>query len=229
MRLHETFFHEEERLFCIVCEALGLSLYDLLKKNRYRGLWVQDIQSVARQCLKALDFLHEQMNLTHTDLKLENVLFKSTEALQVSSFPREAAWQTSKPRVESDYVRPKSTEIKLIDFGNATYALEHHSTIINTRQYRAPEVILSLGWNELSDLWSLGCIVMEIYTGELVFRTHESLEHLKMMEQILDSFPASLLAKAGQRPDGRFVTQEPRAVRKELWLERRSRSGSCVR
>ena len=39
---------------------------------RCRSLSYQDIQSVARQCLEALRFLHEDMRLTHTDLKLEN-------------------------------------------------------------------------------------------------------------------------------------------------------------
>lgn len=38
--------------------------------------------------------------------------------------------------------KPKNDQIKLIDFGGATYANEHHTSIINTRQYRAPEVIL---------------------------------------------------------------------------------------
>ncbi|CAJ1375886.1 unnamed protein product [Effrenium voratum] len=220
VRLHETFFHEAdgERLFCLVCEVLGMSLYDLLKKNRYRGLWVQDIQSVADQCLKALRFLHLDLSLTHTDLKLENVLFRSTDLPQSAAFPREAFWQAAQTRPSArncttEYVRPVSTQIKLIDFGNATYELEHHSSIINTRQYRAPEVILSLGWNERSDLWSVGCIVVELYTGELLFRTHESLEHLSMMEQSIERFPQALLERAGQRPDGRFVQKDPKAWR----------------
>merc|ERR1712203_672868 len=96
------------------------------------------------------------------------------------------------------YVRPADTQIKLIDFGNATYELEHHSSIINTRQYRAPEVILALGWNERSDLWSVGCILMELYTGELLFRTHESLEHLALMETIVQSWPRAMLDRAGE-------------------------------
>ena len=37
-----------------------------------RTFGCEDIQSVARQCLGALRFLHEDMRLTHTDLKLEN-------------------------------------------------------------------------------------------------------------------------------------------------------------
>lgn len=60
----------------------------------------------------------------------------------------------------------------VIDFGGATYDDdEHKSTIVNTRQYRAPEVILEVGWSFPSDLWSAGCIISELYTGDLLFAT----------------------------------------------------------
>lgn len=36
----------------------------------------------------------------------------------------------------------KDTEVRLIDFGSATFDDEHHSTVVSTRHYRAPEVIL---------------------------------------------------------------------------------------
>jgi serine/threonine protein kinase len=35
---------------------------------------------------------------------------------------------------------PSSFKIKIIDFGGATFDCEHKSTIVNTRQYRGPEV-----------------------------------------------------------------------------------------
>lgn len=90
--------------------------------------------------------------------------------------------------------RPRRLDIKLIDFGGATFHDEHHSTIINTRQYRAPEVILGkdkpgLGWSESSDLWSLGCILVELYTGELLYPTHDNYEHLAMIEHLLGPLP----------------------------------------
>lgn len=60
----------------------------------------------------------------------------------------------------------------VIDFGGATYDDDDHkSTIVNTRQYRAPEVILEVGWSFPSDLWSAGCIIAELYTGDLFFAT----------------------------------------------------------
>uniref|UniRef100_A0A7S4SK49 Protein kinase domain-containing protein n=1 Tax=Alexandrium monilatum TaxID=311494 RepID=A0A7S4SK49_9DINO len=208
----EAFTHEssEGRFFCLAFEVLGESLYDHLKRNRFQGLWVQDIQSVAKQCLEALAFLHGELGLTHTDLKLENVLFCAAEPATPSSFPRRGVRKEA-PRYGSltaAYVRPRSTKVKLIDFGNATYELEHHSSTINTRQYRAPEVILALGWNERSDLWSMGCILMELYTGELLFRTHESLEHLALMERTIEPFPASLLERADVVRRDQLLTQD---------------------
>jgi hypothetical protein len=42
-----------------------------------------------------------------------------------------------------------------------------------------------LGWDEKSDIWSIGCIMAELFTGELLFGTHEDIEHLALMEKIL--------------------------------------------
>lgn len=60
----------------------------------------------------------------------------------------------------------------MIDFGGATFDNdEHKSTIVNTRQYRGPEVILETEWSYASDMWSAGCIITELYTGDLLFAT----------------------------------------------------------
>ena len=64
----------------------------------------------------------------------------------------------------------KKTDIKVIDFGSATFDWEHHSTIVSTRHYRAPEVILELGWAQPCDVWSIGCILFELYTGFTLFQ-----------------------------------------------------------
>ena len=83
----------------------------------------------------------------------------------------------------------KNTEIRLIDFGLATFDDEHHITIVTTRYYRAPEVILELGWSHPCDMWSTGCIMFELYSGYVLFQAHDNLEHLAMMEEILGKLP----------------------------------------
>lgn len=79
---------------------------------------------------------------------------------------------------------PRSSEIKVIDFGSATFEDQYHSSIVSTRHYRAPEVILGLGWSFACDMWSVGCILVELLAGDALFQTHENLEHLAMMEKV---------------------------------------------
>ncbi|CAM9613449.1 unnamed protein product [Scytosiphon promiscuus] len=173
---------------CLVFECLGRSLYDYLKRNDYRGFPMNILRSIARELLQAIEFLHS-IKLIHTDLKPENVLLKSGEEREVT--------------LESgDVVRvPVNPHIKVIDFGGATYEHDSHASIVNTRQYRAPEVILGLRWLYPSDLWSLGCIIAELYLGDLLFATHNNLEHLALMEKCVGFFPQSMLQKAPRTRD----------------------------
>lgn len=76
------------------------------------------------------------------------------------------------------------SEIRLIDFGSATFDDEYHSSVVSTRHYRAPEIILQLGWSFPCDIWSIGCIIVEFFTGDALFQTHDNLEHLAMMEAV---------------------------------------------
>ncbi len=64
---------------------------------------------------------------------------------------------------------PEDSGIKVIDFGSATFKDQYHSSIVSTRHYRAPEVILGLGWSFPCDIWSVGCILVELATGQSVF------------------------------------------------------------
>lgn len=186
VRLTATFFHG--RYYSMVCDPLGVSLYDFLKANNYQGFFVEDIQTITKNSLECLEFLHNTMRLTHTDLKLENLLFTYDGSSTVRN-----------PRAQKmNMQRPNNADIKVIDFGNATFEDDHHSSIINTRQYRSPEVILGCGWNEKSDVWSLGCIVMELYLGELLFTTHENLEHLALIEKIIGRVPQDMVSSANE-------------------------------
>ncbi len=148
---------------CMVFEPLGGSLYDLVKANSFHPLPLYCVQSFADQLVAAVAFLH-RMRLIHTDLKLENILLVSREAFASVEKP-------SCRRIVETLKAPVSTGIRLIDFGGAIYDFESKEGIVNTRQYRGPEVILGMEWGMPSDVWSLGCILMELYTGHLLFET----------------------------------------------------------
>jgi len=181
--------------------------------------------------MKALAFMHDSLKLTHTDLKPENILLESMAPPQRAVFPREEEWlrakgHSSKATSLGEYLRPANARIKLIDFGNATYEDEHHSSIINTRQYRGPEVILEVGWNELSDQWSMACILMELYSGDQLFETHEELEHLALIQRIIGAFPQSMLDKASSSVKGKYLAQAGGGHMRLAWPDRAASASS---
>jgi serine/threonine protein kinase len=169
-----------------VFETLGSSLYEFLKANDYIPFPLYCVQDFARQMLEALSFLHS-MKLVHTDLKPENVLLIDAGY---------TVQQVGKKQVRI----PKSSRIKLIDFGCATYDDDQHkSDLIATRQYRAPEVILGLPWSYPSDIWSIGCIIAELYSGDQLFETHSNMEHIALIEKGVEKWPKSMLSKVISR------------------------------
>ncbi len=71
-----------------------------------------------------------------------------------------------------------------------------HTHTCAHRHYRAPEVILELGWAQPCDVWSIGCIIFELYCGLTLFQTHDNREHLAMMERILGQLPYRMCRKS---------------------------------
>ncbi|XP_013042992.1 dual specificity protein kinase CLK1 isoform X2 [Anser cygnoides] len=172
---------------CIVFELLGLSTYDFIKENGFLPFRLDHIRQMAYQICKSVNFLHLN-KLTHTDLKPENILFVKSDYVEEYN-----------PKLKRDERTLKNPDIKVVDFGSATYDDEHHSTLVSTRHYRAPEVILALGWAQPCDVWSIGCILIEYYLGFTVFPTHDSKEHLAMMERILGPLPSHMIQKTRKR------------------------------
>ncbi|KAM0820418.1 putative Kinase-like domain-containing protein [Seiridium cardinale] len=171
---------------CIVMDLLGSSVFDFLKLNNFVPFPNSQIQSFARQLFTSVAFLHD-LNLVHTDLKPENILL-CDNAYQTFTYNRRIP--SSSAGINRQATQRKvllDTEIRLIDFGSATFEDEYHSSVVSTRHYRAPEIILGLGWSFPCDIWSIGCILVEFFTGDALFQTHDNLEHLAMMENVCDS------------------------------------------
>ncbi|PKI39556.1 hypothetical protein CRG98_040026 [Punica granatum] len=142
LRLYDYFYHQEH-LF-IVCELLRANLYEFQKFNQESGgeayFTLSRLQVITRQCLEALDYLHG-LGIIHCDLKPENILIKSY----------------------------RRTEIKIIDLGSSCFGSDSLCLYVQSRSYRAPEVILGLPYDQKIDLWSLGCILAELCSGEVLF------------------------------------------------------------
>lgn len=91
----------------------------------------------------------------------------------------------------------------IVDLGNACWTHKHFSEDIQTRQYRAPEVLVGSKYDASADMWSLGCITFELLTGDLLFdpRAGEDYDrdedHLAMFQELLGKMPKKL-ALAGK-------------------------------
>lgn len=59
--------------------------------------------------------------------------------------------------------------VKIADLGNACWLDGNNKHIIQTRQYRSPEVIVGARWNDKADMWSMAVMVFELLTGEFLF------------------------------------------------------------
>ncbi|KAL8414939.1 hypothetical protein RB594_005952 [Gaeumannomyces avenae] len=197
IHLRDTFDYRGH--ICIVMDLLGQSVFDFLKGNSFVPFPNSQIQSFARQLLTSVAFLHD-LNLIHTDLKPENILLADatyqtfTYNRKIPSSSTTVSRQATQRKVLLD------TEIRLIDFGSATFQDEYHSSVVSTRHYRAPEIILGLGWSYPCDIWSIGCILVEFFTGDALFQTHDNLEHLAMMEAVCDRKMDTHLVQKLHRP-----------------------------
>lgn len=185
---------------CMVFDLLAQSIFDFLKENHFSPFPTWHIQSFARQIIEAVEFLHS-LRLIHTDLKPENLMLERSQSIvrksQVNIVPQsQLQLQSSVGKVvNAERVKKElvSTSIQLIDFGSAIFENDYHSSVVSTRHYRAPEIIMGLGWSFPCDIWSIGCILVEFFTGDALFQTHDNLEHLAMMEVVLGKIPEMMI------------------------------------
>jgi len=116
--------------------------------------------------LRCLLFLRKQ-RVVHCDLKPENILL----------------------------VHPLKSEIKIIDFGSSCFENEKGFvrfrsvliivyTYIQSRFYRSPEVILGMNYGMAIDMWSVGCILAELYTGYPLFPGENEQEQLACIMEV---------------------------------------------
>ncbi len=185
LRLYDYFYFKEHLI--LVTELLRANLYEFTKYNRESGtalyFTMPRIQSIAWQVLRSLAFLHS-LNLIHADLKPENILMKSYSAC----------------------------EVKVIDLGSSCFLTDRLSSYVQSRSYRAPEVILGLPYGQKIDVWSLGCILAELATGKVLFHNSTPPAILARIEGILGPIPHQMVSKGRYSP--RFFTSDGRIFEK---------------
>jgi len=149
---------------CITFELLSMNLYELIKKNKFQGFSLQLVRKFAHSILQCLDALYKN-RIIHCDLKPENILLK----------------------------QQGRSGIKVIDFGSSCYEHQRIYTYIQSRFYRAPEVILGAKYGMPIDMWSLGCILAELLTGYPLFPGEDEGDQLACIIEIQGLPPQKML------------------------------------
>ena len=154
---------------CLCFELLSVNLYELIKQNQFRGLSTTLVRVFAQQLLNGLTLLNKA-RLIHCDLKPENILLKNLE----------------------------SPIIKIIDFGSACDERQTVYTYIQSRFYRSPEVLLGLPYSSAIDMWSLGCIVVELFLGLPLFPGSSEYNQVSRITEMLGLPPTWMLEMGKQ-------------------------------
>ncbi|CDS40160.1 dual specificity [Echinococcus multilocularis] len=150
----------------MVFDLLSVNLFQLIHRNSYRGFSPRLVRKFVRCILNCLKFLHRN-KVIHCDLKPENILLE----------------------------RCGYTNVKVIDFGSSCYIGQNAYAYIQSRFYRAPEVIFGSEYEAPIDIWSLGCIAAELLTGSPLFPGENEQDQIACIMEVLGLPPASVMRK----------------------------------
>ncbi|CAD6340265.1 unnamed protein product [Miscanthus lutarioriparius] len=145
----------------IVLEYMDVgSLADFLKT--VKTIPEAYLAAICKQILKGLIYLHNEKRIIHRDLKPSNILINHRGEVKISDFGVSAIISSSSGQ---------------------------RDTFIGTRNYMAPERIDGKKHGSLSDIWSLGLVILECATGNFPFPPCESFYEL--LVAVVDQPPPS--------------------------------------
>lgn len=170
--------------FCIVMELLSCDLYQVLVSREFMGLSLRVVQNIAKSMLQMLVLL-ERCGVVHSDIKPENLVMTPGPVKRV----------------------------KMIDFGSARTLDLPCSFYIQSRYYRAPEVVLGIPHGTAVDMWSLGCVLFEMFLGLPLFPGQSAVQLLCIIVEMIGQFPPEVVSASPRQnelflPDGRMKSEE---------------------
>ncbi|XP_059547645.1 serine/threonine-protein kinase PRP4 homolog [Myotis daubentonii] len=165
LRLFRHFYHKQH--LCLVFEPLSMNLREVLKKyGKDVGLHITAVRSYSQQLFLALKLL-KRCNILHADIKPDNIL-----------------------------VNESKTILKLCDFGSASHVADNDITpYLVSRFYRAPEIIIGKSYDYGIDMWSVGCTLYELYTGNILFPGKTNNHMLKLAMDLKGKMPNKMIRK----------------------------------
>ena len=153
---------ETSQEFCVVTELAQGELFEILERDTCMG--EIEVQSIAKQLVQALHYLHSN-RILHRDMKPQNILISSQGRVKLCDF---------------GFARAMSKETVMV------------TSIKGTPLYMAPELVQEQPYNETADLWSLGVILYELFTGKPPFYTNNIYTLISLIVKNNVEYPAHM-------------------------------------
>ncbi|KAH7317827.1 kinase-like domain-containing protein [Rhexocercosporidium sp. MPI-PUGE-AT-0058] len=223
---------------CLVQKPMWESLRDL-KKRIPDGLFSEELlKGTLQQLFLALDYLHTECNLVHTDIKADNILSKIVDTSILDAFVT-AEMEHPCPRKTVDGVTiytarqlgvPKCFGNSVLsDFGSAVRGDVKRNHNAAPDFYRAPEIMVKAAWSYPVDIWAVGTMVWDLFEGHHLFhgqdpdgKGYSTRAHLAEVIALLGPPPLDLLQKGVRSSEffddeGKWIAEMP--IEKERGLE----------
>ncbi|KAI6754037.1 hypothetical protein HG530_013213 [Fusarium avenaceum] len=167
----------------LVMQPAQMSLRDFKSVFRKDGGFDEAfVQGAVQELLKALDFIHNEAKLVHTDIHPGNLLLGLDDDSQLQSLvDSEFKSPVTRKQISKDrtiylsrLMRPKPGPMLLSDFGEARTGPGPHAGDIMPIQYRAPETIMCIAWSYPVDIWSVGLTAWDLLGPKRLFTAKDS-------------------------------------------------------
>ncbi|EEH04351.1 protein kinase [Histoplasma capsulatum G186AR] len=216
--------HSEGDHHCLVQKPMWESFKDLLYRNPNHRFTEDLLRAGLIQVFLALDYLHTECKLVHTDIKGDNILQEIKDRAILESFTK-AEMENPSPRkfingipvyASRRFELPKIFgRVVLSDFGSAVRGDERRNHDAQPNVYRSPEVMLKTEWSYPIDIWNVGVMIWDLFEGKHMFRGNDpdwkgysTRAHLAEVIGILGPPPLDML-KRGKR-SLEFFTEDGR-------------------
>ncbi|KAF9012157.1 kinase-like protein [Hymenopellis radicata] len=181
---------------CLIQEAMTFNFLEIYNAFRFHPTIKRPMpffmaQRVAQQVLLALQYMHDECGLVHTDIKGDNILMSGEVE------------QLGEPNVELEMTELCFSTYKLSDFGSANKVSNRFAGLIQPIALRSPEVIIGAEWDTKADIWNFACLIHEFCSGDVLFNpmwNHKEESglnptemHLAQIVTLFGAFPRTFL------------------------------------
>ncbi|KAH6622413.1 CMGC protein kinase [Boeremia exigua] len=214
---------------CLVQEPMGDSLSFFQSRIANRRFSVELLRMSLVKLFLALDYLHNECKLVHTDIKLDNIFLSISDKGILEDFVKEEMSNPSARKLgeypvyaSRGFKYPNGFgDIKLGDFGAAERGDKKQTHGVQPAQIRCPEILFDRGWSYPADIWNVGVLVWELYENKIMFSGqhpdgsgYAALAHAAEMIAVLGPPPKEWLADDPRNSqvfdaEGQWIGQVP--------------------